>query len=229
VSIQGNRLSTQVPLPEGPESPEGQGGQALVTFTNASAVSFRDNELASFAGADLDMAVKFDRTSVRKRPLVGWEVVGNRFRGDAHLPPEFDEPGVGSFGVAVSMAAARDTVRDVRVSENTFAGCHTQVRLSADSAAAFATIPAVMGNIGVGTALVVEAALPAVLVGGNQQSADGTGGAGTPLAPAGAWYCGANDPEFDAPIGSLFSRTDGFPGHLLFVNTNGLSAWTAIA
>ena len=51
VSIQGNRLPTQVPLPEGPEGPEGQGGQALVTFTNASAVSFRDNELASFAAA----------------------------------------------------------------------------------------------------------------------------------------------------------------------------------
>jgi hypothetical protein len=128
------------------------------------------------------------------------------------------------------MAAAQDTVRDVRVSANTFAGCKTQVRLSADSPAAFATIPAVMGNLGVGTALVVEsqAAIPAVLVGGNQQSA-GTGGPGTPLAPAGAWYCGANAPTFEAPIGSLFSRTDGVPGQLLFVNTDGLSAWTAIA
>jgi hypothetical protein len=88
-----------------------------------------------------------------------------------------------------------------------------------------------MGNTGVGTALVVEsqATIPAVLVGGNQQSADGTGGPGTPLAPAGAWYCGAKNPEFEAPIGSLFSRTDGFPGQLLFVNTDGLSAWTAMA
>jgi hypothetical protein len=222
VCIQGNRLSTEVPVPE---------GEALVTFTNASAVSFCDNELASFAGADLDVAVTFNRTPVRKRPLVGWEVVGNRFRGDAHLPPEFDEAGVGSFGVAVSMAAAQDTVRDVRVSENTFAGCKTQVRLSADSPAAFATIPAVMGNIGVGTALVVEsqATIPAVLVGGNQQSADGTGETGTPLAPAGARYCGAGRPTFAAPIGSLYSRTDGVPGQLLFVNTDGLSAWTAIA
>jgi hypothetical protein len=222
VSIQGNRLSTEVPLPV---------GEALATFTNASAVSFRDNELASFAGADLDVAVRFNRTPVRKRTLVGWEVVGNRFRGDAHLPPEFDEAGVGSFGVAISMAAGQDTVRDVRVSENTFAGCGTQVRLSADSPAAFATIPVVMGNIGVGTALVVESqtTIPAVLVGGNQQSADGIGGAVAPLAPAGAWYCGANDPTFVAPIGSLFSRTDGVPGQLLFINTDGLSAWTAIA
>jgi hypothetical protein len=219
VCIQGNRLSTQVPLPK---------GEALVTFTNASAVSFCDNELASFAAADLDVAVKFDRTPVRKRPLVGWEAVGNRFRGDAHLPPEFDKAGVGSFGVAVSMAAGQDTVRDVRVSQNTFAGCHTQVRLSADPAGAFATIPAVTGNIGVGTALAVEAALSAVLVGGNQQSA-GTGETGTPLAPAGARYCGAGFPTFEAPMGSLFSRTDGAPGQVLFVNTDGLSAWTAIA
>jgi hypothetical protein len=117
----------------------------------------------------------------------------------------------------------------LRVIENFFAGCHTQVRLSADSPTAFATIPAVTGNIGVGTALVLGAALPVVLVGGNQQSADGTGGAGTPLAPAGARYCGAGLPTFEAPIGSLFSRTDGAPGQLLFVNTDGLSAWTAIA
>ena len=217
VSIVGNHLLTHVGLPE---------GRALVTFTNASGVSFRDNELTSFAGTDLEVAVRFEPTPVRKRPLVGWEVVGNRFRGDAQLPSEFDEPGIGAFGLAVSMNAGRETVRDVRVSENTFAGCGTQVRLRAEAPGAFATAPAVMGNIGVGTPLDVHGAMPAVLVGGNDQS---TGGTATALAPAGARYCGAGAPVFRAPIGSLYSRTDGIPGQLLYVYTDGSPPWTSIA
>lgn len=218
VSIQGNRLLTHVLLPE---------GRALVTFTNASGVSFRDNELASFAGARLGIAVKFDSTPARKRPLAGWEVVGNRFRGDAQPSSNFDEPGIGAFGLAVSMATrGGDTVRDVKVCDNTFAGCVTQVRLHAEDPGAFVTTPAVMGNIGVGTTLVVDEALPAVLVGGNEESNDGTE---TPIAPAGARYCGAGTPEFKAPIGSLYSRTDGLPGQLLYIYTDGSPPWTPIA
>jgi hypothetical protein len=217
VSIRGNRLSTYARLPE---------GEALVNFTNASAASFRNNELTSFAGTRLGTAVRFEsRPQVRKGVVTGWEVVGNHVRGDAAETPDFDEPGIGTFGIAVSMVAGRDTVRDVRVSDNTFAGCETQVRLQAEAPGAFTTSPAVSGNLGVGTPLALQG-LPAVLVGGNLQSADGT--AAGP-APAGARYCGPGEPAFDAPIGSLYSRSDGASGSLLYVNVDGLSTWTPIA
>lgn len=216
VSVRGNHLITHVPSPI---------GEALITFTNASSVSFSDNEVTSFAGVEVPIAVKFDTTPARKRPLAGWEVVGNRFRGDARLVPEFDEPALGRFGVAVSMAPRRpDTVRDVRISGNTFAGCDTQLRLQAHSSGAFTTPPVVVGNMGVGASLAFEGAVPTVLVGGNEQPA----GPADPV-PAGARFCGAGAPAFAAPIGSLYSRSDGSAAQLLYINTDGANTWTTIA
>lgn len=213
VSIHANRLSTFVPASE---------GEALMTFANASSVSFRDNQIASFAGAKIDVALKFEsRSGVRKRAVAGWAVVGNRFVGDAQQPDDLDDPGPGTFGVAVSMAVGTDTVSDVRVSENTFAGCEKQVQLRAEGPGGFRPSPAVTGNLGDGAPFTLQG-VPAVLVGGNLQSTDAP-------APAGARYSGPGAPGFAAPIGSLYSRTDGTPGSLLYINGDGVSAWTAIA
>ena len=195
VRIQGNYLVTHAHLREG-------GDNALVTLTNASVVSFCDNEITSFAGGVLPIAVKFDTTRVRKRPLFGWEVVGNRFRGDARLPSEFDDPGLGSFDVGVSMAVSGPSNTDMRVSGNTFYGCATGVRIRTSSSGDLTAIPTVTGNTGAGVAVELQG-VNAVLVDGNQQQPGGG-----LSAPAGARYAGTGEPGFAAPIGSLFSRSD---------------------
>ena len=106
------------------------------------------------------------------------------------------------------MAIGHDTVGEVRVAENTFSGCRTQVMLEAEKESADGLVPAgafvraahVTGNIGDGTALVLQG-VPAVLVGGSLAQ-EGT-------LPAGARYCGPAKPDFAAPVGSLYSRTGG--------------------
>jgi hypothetical protein len=181
-------------------------------------VSFCDNEITSFAGGVLPIAVKFDTTKVRKRPLFGWEVVGNRLRGDALLPREFDDPGLGSFDVGVSMAVSGPSNTDMRVNGNTFYGCATGVRISAESPEDLTAIPTVTGNTGAGVAVELQA-VKAVLVDGNQQQPGGG-----LSAPAGARYAGPEEPGFAAPIGSLFSRSGGLPGPRLYVNNDGSGA-----
>lgn len=216
VRIQGNYLVTHALLREDDDN-------ALVTLTNASVVSFCDNEITSFAGGVLPIAVKFDTTRVRRRPLFGWEVVGNRFRGDARLPSEFDDPGLGSFDIGVSMAVNGPSNPDMRVSGNTFYGCATGVRIRASSSGDLIAIPTVTGNTGAGVAMDLQG-VNAVQVDGNQQQPGGS-----LSAPAGARYAGTGEPDFAAPIGSLFSRSDGTPGPRLYVNTDGSgTGWSAL-
>ena len=63
VNISRNRFSTFRPLP---------GGNSLITITNASAASFRDNDVASYAGATLPIALKFESSHlVHKRQVAG--------------------------------------------------------------------------------------------------------------------------------------------------------------
>jgi hypothetical protein len=215
VNISRNRFSTFRRLP---------GGESLITISNASTVSFRDNDVASYAGATLPIALKFESMhGVHKRQVAGWDVVGNRFRGTAKLPPRVEDPPIGTFDTCVSMSASHDTVGNVRVAENTFSGCRTQVRLHAEPAneffpaGAFVRAPHVTGNIGDGTFVAFEG-VPAVLVGGNLGR----------TAPSGARFCGPGKPSFAAPIGSLYSRTGAGGLPRLWINTDGASQWKPI-
>lgn len=214
VTISRNRFSTFRPLP---------GGNSLITITNASAVSFRDNDVASYAGATLPIALKFESNHlVHKRQVAGWDVVGNWFRGNAQQPSRFEDPPTGHFDICVSMSASHDTVGNVRVAENTFSGCRTHLLLHADAATdtlpagAFVRAPHVTGNIGDGT-LALEG-VPAVLVGGNLASGE----------PSGARFCGPGKPEFAAPVGSLYSRTGAGALARLWINTDGANQWKPI-
>ena len=214
VTISRNRFSTFRPLP---------GGNSLITITNASAASFRDNDVASYAGATLPIALKFESSHlVHKRQVAGWDVVGNRFRGNAQQPSRFEDPPTGHFDICVSMSASHDTVGNVRVAENTFSGCRTHLLLHADTATdtlpagAFVRAPHVTGNIGDGT-LALEG-VPAVLVGGNLASGE----------PAGARFCGPGKPEFAAPVGSLYSCTGAGALARLWINTDGANQWKPI-
>jgi hypothetical protein len=102
------------------------------------------------------------------------------------------------------------------------------VKLHADKGGHFRRAPCVTGNIGEGVAVDLSG-VKVYLVGGNLQTAAGTG-EGTP--PAGARYCGLGDPNdtlLIAPIGSMYSRIDGAAGDLLYINTDGDSQWVAIA
>lgn len=220
VNISRNRFSTFRPLP---------GGNSLIIITNASAVSFRDNDVASYAGATRPehqvptVALKFESSHlVHKRQVAGWDVVGNRFRGNAKLPPRFEDPPIGHFDICVSMSASHDTVGNVRVAENTFSGCRTHLLLHADAATptlpagAFVRAPHVTGNIGDGT-LALEG-VPAVLVGGNLARGE----------PAGARFCGPGKPEFAAPVGSLYSRTGAGDLARLWINIDGANQWKPI-
>ena len=204
VRIQSNHFVTRVPVPA---------GEALITFTNASGILFRDNEISSFAGQDLPIAVKFDTTGIAQRDPRGWQVVDNTFQGDALTPPEFDQPGLGSFRVGVALSVRGPSSTDMRVSGNTFSGCPTGVRIRASSPGQLTTIPAVTGNTGAGIATELEH-VDAILVDGNQQLPGAN-----PATPAGARYAGPDQPDFPAPLGSLFSRTGITPGPRLFINT----------
>jgi hypothetical protein len=218
VNISRNRFSTFRPVRK---------GEHLIIVNNASTVSFRDNDIVSYAGEDIPIALKFEaKKGVRKRPLSGWDAVGNRFRGDARLDRDFDVDPDGSFGIGVSMSAGNDVVSHVRVADNTFSGCVTQVQLDAETGAGFRRAPSVSGNIGEGEAVVLAGSVKGFLVGGNLASVTGPG---TGTAPAGARYCGKEEPTFDAPIGSLYSRVDGTVGQLLYINTDGAAGWAAIA
>jgi hypothetical protein len=214
VNISRNRFSTFRPLPD---------GNSLITITNASRISFRDNDVASYAGATLPIALKFESSHlVHKRQVAGWDVVGNRFRGNAQQPSRFEDPPTGHFEICVSMSASHDTVGNVRVAENTFSGCQTHLLLHADAATdtlpagTFVRAPHVTGNIGDGT-LALEG-VPAVLVGGNLASGE----------PAGARFCGPGKPEFAAPVGSLYSRTGAGDLARLWINTDGANQWKPI-
>jgi hypothetical protein len=143
----------------------------------------------------LPIAVKFEsKADVRKRPVFSWDVVGNRFRGNAKLPPDFDEPPTGTFGICVSMSAGRDTVGDVRAAGNTFSGCQTQVKLHAEGSGDFVRAACVTDNIGEGTPVVLEG-VDAVLVGGNLQSA----GNGVGTTPAGVGTAAEESPHSTRP------------------------------
>jgi hypothetical protein len=218
VTISRNRFSTFRPHP---------GGNSLITITNASRISFRDNDVASYAGATLppQIALRFESMhDVHKRQVTGWDVVGNRFRGNAKLPPRFEDRPIGHFDICVSMSASRDTVGNVRVAENTFSTCRTYLLLRAEKksedgllpAGAFVRAPHVTGNIGDGT-LELEG-VPAVLVGGNLAHGE----------PAGARFCGPGKPDFAAPVGSLYSRTGAGDLARLWINTDGANQWKAI-
>jgi hypothetical protein len=214
VTISRNRFCTFRPLPK---------GNSLITITNASAVSFRDNDVASYTGATLPIALKLESSHlVHKRQVAGWDVVGNRFRGNAQQPPRFEDPPTGHFDICVSMSASHDTVGNVRVAENTFSGCRTHLLLHADAATdtlpagTFVRAPHVTGNIGDGT-LKLEG-VPAVLVGGNLARGE----------PAGARFCGPGKPEFAAPVGSLYSRTGAGALARLWINTDGANQWKPI-
>jgi hypothetical protein len=214
VTISRNRFSTFRPFPD---------GNSLITITNASRISFRDNDVASYAGATLPIALKFESSHlVHKRQVTGWDVVGNRFRGNAQQPPRFEDPPTGHFDICVSMSASHDTVGNVRVAENTFSGCQTHLLLHADAATptfpagAFVRAPHVTGNIGDGT-LTLEG-VPTVLVGGNLARGE----------PAGARFCGPGKPEFAAPVGSLYSRTGAGDLARLWINTDGANQWKPI-
>jgi hypothetical protein len=217
VSISRNRFSTSRP-------PE---GEPLITLGNASTVSFRDNDVASYAGVEIPVALKFEsRDAVHKRQVTGWDVVGNRFRGNGRLPPRFEDPPTGSFDTCVSMSAGHDSVGNVRVAENTFSGCRIQVLLHAEKksddgllpAGAFVRAPHVTGNIGDGT-FVDFKGVSAVLVGGNLAHGE----------PGGARFCGPDEPKFSAPVGSLYSRTGGGADPRLWINTDGATQWKALA
>jgi hypothetical protein len=143
--------------------------------------------------------------------------------GDALLPREFDDTGLGSFDVGVSMAVSGPSNTDMRVKGNTFYGCATGVRISAESSEDLIAIPTVTGNTGAGVAVELQA-VQAVLVDGNQQQPGGG-----LSAPVGARYAGPGKPGFAAPIGSLFSRSGGLPGPRLYVNTDGSgTGWLAL-
>jgi hypothetical protein len=213
VNISRNRFSTF-------RAPE---GEPLITISNASTISFRDNDLASYAGVEIAVALKFEsKHNVHKRQVAGWDVVGNRFRGSAKLPPRFEDRPTGHFDTCVSMSATRDVVGNVRVAENTFSGCRRQVLLHAEAAngslpaGAFVRAPHVTGNIGDG--FLELDGVPAVLVGGNLGH--------TP--PTGARFCGPGEPDFAAPIGSLYSPMDGSAEDLLYINTDGANQWKPI-
>lgn len=217
VNISRNRFST---------FQQSSAGQALITITNASTVSFTDNDVASYVEGEVRVALKFESLDTAyKRQVAGWDVVGNRFRGDAKLPPRFRDRDIGTFGTCVGLAAGRDTVGNVRVAENTFSGCRTQVLLHAENKSddgllppgAFVRAPHVTGNIGEG-GLVLEG-VPAILVSGNL--AEG--------APGGAHFCGPGEPGFAAPVSSLYSRTDEEPDLArLWINTDGDTDWRAL-
>jgi hypothetical protein len=214
VNISRNRFSTFRPARE---------GEALITITNASTVSFRDNDVASYAGVEIPVALKFESIhEVYKRQVAGWDVVGNRFRGIAKLPPRFRDLPIGPFDTCVSMTAGSDTVGNVRVADNTFSGCRNQLLLQANAATDllpaghFVRAPHVTGNIGEG-GLVLNG-VPAILVSGNL--AEG--------APGGAHFCGPGEPGFAAPVSSLYSRTGPEPGPRLWINTDGDTAWKAL-
>jgi hypothetical protein len=214
VNISRNRFSTFRGAPE---------GEPLITISNASTISFRDNDLASYAGVEIAVALKFEsKHNVHKRQVAGWDVVGNRFRGSAKLPPRFEDQPTGHFDTCVSMVATRDVVGNVRVAENTFSGCRRQVLLHAEAAngslpaGAFVRAPHVTGNIGDG--FLALDGVPAVLVGGNLGH--------TP--PTGARFCGPGEPDFAAPIGSLYSPMDGSAQDLLYINTDGANQWKPI-
>lgn len=214
VNISRNRFSTFRQPPD---------GQPLITITNASTVSFSDNDVASYVEGEVPVALKFESLDTAyKRQVAGWDVVGNRFRGDAKLPPRFHDRDIGFFDTCVSLAAGRDTVGNVRVAGNTFSGCRTQVLLHVEEhdnvpVGRFVRAPNVTGNIGEG-GIVLEG-VPAVLVGGNLGDGE----------PAGARFCGPAAPEFAAPVGSLYTRTGPGPDLArLWINTDGDTDWKAL-
>jgi hypothetical protein len=214
VDISRNRFST---------FQQSSAGQALITITNASTVSFTDNDVASYVEGEVPVALKFESLDTAyKRQVAGWDVVGNRFRGDAKLPPRFRDRDIGKFGTCVSLAAGHDTVGNVRVADSTFTGCETQVLLHAEVrdgvvVGRFVRASNITGNIGEG-GIVLEG-VPAILVGGNLGEGDA----------AGARFCGPAAPEFVAPVGSLYTRTGSESGSRLYVNTDGDTAWKALA
>ena len=121
------------------------------------------------------------------------------------------------------MAVNGPSNTDMRVSGNTFSGCATGVRIRPSSSGGLTAIPTVTGNSGADVAVDLQG-VNAVLVDGNQQQPGGD-----LTAPAGARYAGIGDPDFAAPIGSLFSRSDGTPGPRLYVNTDGSgTGWSAL-
>jgi hypothetical protein len=175
-----------------------------------------------YAVGEVPVALRFESLhSTYKRQLSGWEVVGNRFRGDAQLPPDVAGRPVGIFDTCVKLVTGRDVVGNVRVSGNTFWGCRTQVSLHAAvdgrPRGGFTQPPEVTGNIGDGT--IVLEGFPRIPVGGNL----GERGAG------GSRFTGPTAPRFTAPVGSLYTHTGGPPGRFAYVNADGGADWRALA
>jgi hypothetical protein len=83
------------------------------------------------------------------------------------------------------------------------------------------------GNNGSGIPYKIDSAanIAAILIGGN----DSSYATNNLRQGSGALYCGAGVPSFSAVLGSMYIRTDGSATQLLYVNTDGATAWRPFA
>jgi hypothetical protein len=195
----------------------GDGGRSLVSFLNASESSFTGNEVHSYSGQE-PTALKFETNGAGRPEVSGWDVTGNRFRGDAN------EAGTGMLSPAVMFSAVAIDVEDIRVCFNNFAGTAAQVMWNSGSDGAFVDVPMAIGNNGVGLPFTTSegTGVTAVMIGGNETVDDAI----PPASSSTAMYCGSGEPAFVARRGSIYMQTDGEPGTLLWVNNDNSAGWT---
>ena len=223
VDVYDNRLHTYVAAVAG--DPKKNRGVAAVTFRNAQDCSFSNNEIHSYSGVVIPNAVRFDTSPAILRTVKGWDINGNRFRGDAKA----DETGV--FTNAILIKPMGVEVEDIRINFNNFRGCTNQICWSVGPEGTYLTVPMVMGNNGDGipyridTDGVPDLDLDAILIGGN----DGAHMTDNLLSGSAALYCGGGEPSFPAALGSIYMRTGGSGEGLLYVNTDGVAAWQPFA
>ena len=198
----------------------------VVVFRNAQECSFRNNELYSYAGTTIRNAANFHTPVAARVTVKGWDIAGNRIRGDARTD------GSGTFTHGLIFKPVAVGVEDIRVSDNTFKGCATQIFFAkgASDAGSYGNVPIVIGNNGDGIPYDIQIVddapvIAAILIGGNDGALATTG----TFSGSAAVYCGSGEPSISAGKGSIYMRTDEGAGRLLFVNIDGASSWQPFA
>ena len=222
VDVHDNRFHTYVAVAADDRSDE----EGAIVFRNAQECSFRNNEVHSYSGTTIRNAVNFHTSAAILVTVKGWDVSGNRIRGDARA----DRTGAFAHGVILKPIGVG--VEDIRITFNSFRGCTGQIfwtKGDVDSGS-YDNIPIVIGNNGDGVPFEIREiqdvpVIAALLIGGN----DGVQPAVGTLSGSGAIYCGSEPPTISAGKGSIYMRTGESPGAVLFVNTDGNTGWQPVA
>jgi hypothetical protein len=171
-----------------------------IFIRNAQDCSVTGNEIISHQPGPFTPAIRFVTEGGLRQPATGWNISGNRIRGDA---------GGGTFDNGVSVEPKVAPVIGVTISDNSFRGCAAQVRWNGPPGS-YIEIPLAHGNTGAGTDFAELSNLEAVCI------------SGSPGSTADYVYATDGLPTFAATDGSTARRrTGGGVGTTMFLREVG--------